>query len=66
VNIEDVSSNISFEETEKGVIMFIDFTHPDKTTGIEGVDGKFPLTAQMFFEFDKESTYYKSIESFFR
>ncbi len=66
MNIEDVEGSVSFEETENGVIMFISFTHPEKTTKAVNSDLKFPLTANMNWQFSKDSEYYKSIENFFR
>lgn len=65
MNIEDVEGSVSFEESENGVTMFISFTHPDKTVKASNSDLKFPLTANMNFEFAKDSEYYKSIENFF-
>ena len=63
--IEDVESNISFEEGEKGVTMFISFTHPTKTTTVGNSDLKLPLTVNANFVFAKDSEYYRSIENFF-
>ena len=60
MNIEDVNGSVSFEETEKGVKMFIRFSHPTKST-----ESGFPLTMQCDFEFDAESNYFRSLESFF-
>ncbi len=66
MNIEDVDGNISFEEGEKGVTMFISFTHPTKKIKAVNSDSEFPLTVNANFVFAKGSEYHKSIENFFK
>ena len=61
MDIEEVNGNVSFEESEAGVIMFISFSHPTKTT-----ESGFPLTLQCNFDFNRDTAYYESVESFFK
>jgi hypothetical protein len=67
--IVDCSSNVVFEETDNGVKMYVNITHPHKTAdmiNVHGVKKPYPLRMCNSIEFSEGGNDYEVIKSFFK